>query len=281
MEKDKKYQLTTERIEQAIRNYLVPSRLDSESALNLVLSKIDNKETNPKIVRISAWWKYAGAAAAILVIGLFLHLLLATVTFKGIDSQVASFRLPDQSRVVLNQNSQVKFRKYFWNRQVSLEGNAYFEVEKGSRFVVSTETGQVEVLGTRFSVKENNKRLEVACFEGKVKAVNREIQQILKAGDSVTIIEGKKESAKITAEFPDFALFSRHYSNVELSEIIKDIDLFFGVKTTLETETFKYFTGSLETGTLETALAIVTTPLQLDYTFEGENKIRINQSINK
>ncbi len=280
MEKDQKYQSTHKRIEHAIRNYRVPSRFDNESALNLVLSKIESKKANPKIVRMPVWWKYASAAAAILVIGMFLHLLLATVTFEGNGSQVATFRLPDQSRVVLNQNSRVEFRKYFWNRKVSLQGNAYFEVEKGSRFVVSTSTGKVEVLGTRFLVKENNNRFEVACFEGKVRTSSGEIQQVLKAGDSVSIFDGKKESSKVSTGFPDFALFSKHYSNAGLAEIVSDIDRFFGVKITLEIKEPRYFTGTLETGNLESALTIVTSSLQMNYKVEGKNQIHIYQSIN-
>ncbi|MDX9883692.1 MAG: FecR domain-containing protein [Prolixibacteraceae bacterium] len=279
-EKGKKYQSTQGRIDQAIRHYRVPSRLDSESALNLVLSKIENSQTSPKTVRMTVWWNYAGTAAAVLFIGLLLHILLSTVTYEGSSSQIVVVRLPDQSRVVVNQNSRIEIRKYLWNRQVLLRGNAYFEVEKGSRFVVSTASGKVEVLGTRFSVNENDNRLDVACFEGKVKASNRGMQQILEAGDAVSVYDGKREPSRISAGYPGFAMFSKHYSNAELADVVEDIDRFFGVKTTVISDEQRFFTGTLETGNLETALTIITGSLQMDYTIDGKNRVQINQSIN-
>lgn len=279
MKKDQKYQSINQRIDQAIRHYRIPSRLDNESALNLVLSKIEGRQTAPNVISLPLWWKFAGAAA-VLLLALFLHLLLATVTFEGGSQQVATVRLPDQSRVVIDHNSRLEFRKYFWNRQVSLKGSAYFEVEKGSRFVVSTTAGKVEVLGTRFSVKEDENRLEVACFEGKVKTSSHGNHQLVEAGTAVTMTDGKKTPVKISAEYPAYALFSRHYSNAELSAVVKDIDHFFGVETRLDIKTPRYFTGTLETGSLETALTIVTSSLQMNYQIGDKNQIRIYHSSN-
>ena len=43
-------------------------------------------------------------------------------------------------------------KRFTDERIIQLRGEAFFEVEKGSRFVVQTGKGAVEVLGTSFNV---------------------------------------------------------------------------------------------------------------------------------
>lgn len=65
--------------------------------------------------------------------------------------------LPDSSQVWLNSNSRLKYSTAFnqTNREVVLEGEAYFEVAKDARlpFVVHASSIDIQVLGTSFAVK--------------------------------------------------------------------------------------------------------------------------------
>ncbi len=64
--------------------------------------------------------------------------------------------LPDGSHVWLDQHSQLDYATAFaTDRRLSLEGTAYFEVahDTAHPFVVSAGTGEVRVLGTRFTVQ--------------------------------------------------------------------------------------------------------------------------------
>lgn len=82
--------------------------------------------------------------------------------------------LSDGSRVFLNSMSKLVFPVRFTgeNREVTLEGEAYFEVakDKTKPFIVSTRGMKVEVLGTSFNIKSypNDNQSFTTLVEGKV-----------------------------------------------------------------------------------------------------------------
>ena len=128
-------------------------------------------------VRIAA----AAVIAAVLLAGGLTTVLLSkrlaqpvtVVTQLGERSQVV---LPDGTKVWLNSSSSVEYVAPFFSRQrrVKMEGEAYFEVEHDRRapFVVSTNGLDIEVLGTRFNIRndDNEHRVTTVLLEGAVKA---------------------------------------------------------------------------------------------------------------
>ncbi len=82
-----------------------------------------------------------------------------------------NFDLPDGSVVTLNSDSRVSYAPYWWyvNRSVVLDGEAFFEVQKGSKFTVVSTRGTTAVLGTSFNVRAREEIYEVTCLTGKVK----------------------------------------------------------------------------------------------------------------
>ena len=65
--------------------------------------------------------------------------------------------LPDGSIAYINSNSSITYNKDFNQRIVRQYGEVFYEVRKGdSPFIVSTELGEIEVLGTKFNVKSDN-----------------------------------------------------------------------------------------------------------------------------
>ena len=128
-------------------------------------------------VRIAA----AAVIAAVLLAGGLTTVLLSkrlaqpvtVVTQLGERSQVV---LPDGTKVWLNSSSSVEDVAPFFSRQrrVKMEGEAYFEVEHDRRapFVVSTNGLDIEVLGTRFNIRndDNEHRVTTVLLEGAVKA---------------------------------------------------------------------------------------------------------------
>ena len=65
--------------------------------------------------------------------------------------------LPDGSRVWLNADSKLTYPEQFakYNRDVTLEGEAYFEIAKNKKspFQVFAENVKIQVTGTCFNVK--------------------------------------------------------------------------------------------------------------------------------
>lgn len=88
--------------------------------------------------------------------------------------------LSDGSRVWLNSGSRLVYPPIFnkKNREVFLEGEAYFEVSKNKSkpFFVRTEAFRIKVLGTKFSVQayKNEKECNAVLVEGKVSLAKNE-----------------------------------------------------------------------------------------------------------
>jgi transmembrane sensor len=144
-----------------------PPHLDSETMLQEILAT-----PQAKTRRMAAWIPYAVAASV---------LLLATWVFwvnRPLRKNYEVARgerlegvLPDQSTFVLNAESELRYKARNWdeNRKLKLTGEAFFSVQKGSRFEVETVNGFVEVLGTEFNVLSRGQHLDVSCRSGKVR----------------------------------------------------------------------------------------------------------------
>ena len=102
---------------------------DEKSSLEHINSKLSSKS---KFIK-SNLFKYAGAIAAIFIISFLVYKTLgldtSTVSISTQTAKNQNIKLPDQSSVSLNANSQLKFETKDWedNRQLFLNGEAFFE----------------------------------------------------------------------------------------------------------------------------------------------------------
>jgi transmembrane sensor len=266
----------SEKAERLLKSYRVHTRSEQEEVLNRLLERIDEKEQKPSR-KISWYITAAASAAAVAAILISFWFLTATVTVNAGEGEAHAFRLPDNSRIVLHDGSSITFRKYFWNRRVSLAGEGYFEVERGDGFLVNTRNGSVEVLGTRFLVNEMTNQLTVHCYEGKVKTSFNNNSWILEPGTrfSGDEVSAGKKAVENEKDYPQFARFSGNFQNVSLTEVLHEIEVFFDVDIQLKSKTDKRFSGKIETGSLENVLQIVCEPMQLNYAFEDKYKINV------
>lgn len=110
-----------------------------------------------------------------------------------------SLLLPDGSMVWLNAGSSIRFPLRFDNteRYVELKGEAFFEVKKRAGadgrsvpFIVKTERGNVEVLGTEFNVAAypEDPIFKTTLLEGIVRVVSpTKVERILKPGQQAAL----------------------------------------------------------------------------------------------
>src|SRR5690606_24222208 len=116
----------------------------------------------------------------------------STTTDTSIESDIAqtnTFSLQDDPEGVLNSCSRFTYNKKNWanQREISLDGEAYFKVTKGNKFSVKTLEGTVTVLGTQFNVFARDGFFEVACYEGLVSvAINGTLLKV-PAGSKIQI----------------------------------------------------------------------------------------------
>jgi ferric-dicitrate binding protein FerR (iron transport regulator) len=263
---------------QLVRHYRIPVERNTKDVLDSILDQIKLQKNirKRKSIKLSPVI-FTEIAAAFIALFLVLHFFTVNTIFSGQIGESTAFRLPDNSRVVLQDNSNIRYKKYFWKRKVSLDGTAYFEVEKGSKFRVKTKLGKIEVLGTRFLVSEEEDSLKVLCYAGQVKTTANQNSFILEPGTKYigTKELGEKVSVSSKQEYPDFASFNKDFLNIDINEVIKSIESFFDVQIDIENVKRRSFSGSIQTGKLESALDIVCQSMQLNYRYANKYRIVI------
>ena len=152
--------------------------------------------------------------------------------------------LADGTIITLNENSTLSYPETFVtnDRQVVLNGEAYFEVESDpSRpFEVQTEKASVKVLGTVFNVRsiDTEDKIKVSVEEGKVQFSSTLIGKgvILTKGEEGTFDLTKSEITETKIDNKNASAWKSKaltYKNVPLKTVIADLAKHFKVKTTI------------------------------------------------
>ena len=162
--------------------------------------------STPRVFKMSySFWRIA---ASILLIGGLVYWQntqeTEVVVGKGRFYQVS---LPDGSLVHLNANATLRYPTFWWfrnERNVLLNGNAYFEVKKGkSTFVVHADNFEVKVLGTKFEVNTLPNRERVYLNEGSVSIWMPHKKQSLRLHPN-QVFSLKNQTAITVQAIPDY-----------------------------------------------------------------------------
>lgn len=201
-----------------------------EENMNRTWSKIETgmkKEKNRRLTLIIRRCSIAACIAVLFALGgLVGHQLwgkpdMLIVMNQGKDALL--FTLPDDSKVWLGAGSSLKYPDKLEdrNREVYLEGEAFFDVKKedGRTFQVITDLVEVTVLGTRFDVKvsETDSVAEVVLESGSVKLNERhgtDQEVILRPGEMGRV----KQQSGIEVHHVDLQLYTTwkdKYLNIE------------------------------------------------------------------
>nr|MBI1230475.1 hypothetical protein [Cytophagales bacterium] len=202
-----------------------------------IWSEIETKIGEKKTYTIPGFFRYAAAAAVILMISVSVWFSISSKQEHFIAGNgPMEIWLVDSSRVVLKEGAELKVSKDYLveERTVFLEGDAFFEVKRNEQkpFLVQTESHFVNVLGTSFLV-QSAKRNEatVSVFSGKVEFGIPSGQSSILTKDMSLTISGdqfieKKKSANALAWWTG----ELKYDNAPLSQFVADMQYNFGIE---------------------------------------------------
>jgi ferric-dicitrate binding protein FerR (iron transport regulator) len=181
--------------------------------------------------------------------------------------------------VWLNAGAKAEFPKFFnFRRHVELQGEAYFEVSKGGTFTVSTNGGEVTVLGTRFNVAQGGHFFEVACFEGRVRVTARGREKILRPDRGIRFVGDSVEELGDFPQTPSWRGNESSFRSAPLGWVAQSLGQRYGVEIQCPASLQNVrFTGSFPHDDLDKALRTVCTPLQAGYKKMPGNKILIRR----
>lgn len=231
--------------------------------------------------------------------------------------------LPDGSKVWLNAGSKIRYQDAFNknNRDIFLEGEAYFAVAKNKQLPFNVKTADLNVvaLGTEFNVKAYSDEdvVETTLIEGKVSIWRNE--SLLKKTDIVSlepnqkavyvkenrqltvedmkaireskpeVIKLKKTTVYVTAEVNPAPVISWKdnklvFRSEELSDLLVKLERKYNVTFVYESANIKQFrfTGTLEDETLTQVLDFIKLSAPIDYELEGKTvKVFENREMTK
>ena len=225
-------------------------------------------------------WVYTVAASLLLFLGY--TLFFKTTTYTTQLAEQIEFVLPDNSKVHLNADSKIEYKSLNWNkdRALTLDGEAYFDVEKGSSFSVNTSNGNVIVLGTRFTVNSRDNYYNVICYEGTVKVVVEGHEPILLTkGDAFSLQNGIKQNNYINIDnSPNWLNNESSFNIVNILEVIKELERQYNIEIEGK-EHLKsvYFTGRFIHNDLNVALRTVFETLDIPYVLKTDGNVIIKK----
>lgn len=198
---------------------------NKKAVFNKILSRIEIPNNKISINKYKFYIGSAAAACVLLLIGLgfgkyYNNKTSVQTKAKEAYTFIYSPRgqrtrviLPDKTKVWLNSETSLKYAVSFNDevREVNLEGEAFFEVEKNPQkpFWVNASELKVKVYGTSFNIKAypTDKNVEATLIEGKLSVIpkdnNEEImlkpkerfilKKVLKENENSLNTEDKKE----------------------------------------------------------------------------------------
>ena len=237
-----------------------------------------NKRLHQKPKIINKIWAYVAVVclSSIVALGLYMYSTAnkPTKITTTVGQKYAGI-LPDSSSISLNALSSVSYNPTTWddNRQVNLSGQAYFEVKKGSAFDVITTNGHVLVLGTKFDVESYGKSITVTCYEGKVSVSSLSgDQRILSAHQKIQLYDQIfTEIRPQTDNSPSWKNDVLKIENMPLPLLLEELKKYYNISVSIsKANENKHFSGYVPTNDLTKALDLISLPLDLKYTIEGQ-----------
>ncbi len=189
-----------------------------------------------------------------------------TMEYATNYGETSTIALPDGSQVTLNGNSKLHYLTGWENqaaREVWLEGEAFFEVEKIPntkqnvdfvKFTVHTSSLDIEVVGTAFNVNDRHNETTVVLEEGKVKLQSEWLKEkqeevIMQPGEMVAASKTEKKLDKKVVNPTNYSAWRHNkliFDNSSIAKIAQMLEDNYGLTIKVENPEMlqHHFTGS-------------------------------------
>lgn len=236
----------------------------------------DKKSGSSKII----YWLSAAAAACIIALIMF-NFNQDSSSLRTSGSEIVIVELPDASTATLSPSSELTYDESTWGseRNLNLKGEAFFDVEKGNKFVVKTDKLIITVLGTSFNIDAKDDKENVTCITGKVKVTSILSQEsvIIAPNEQAIITEsGIVKKSNSNRVFIPWMEESIVFDAAPLSDVFKDLEVAYEVKIEYPMEIAnQLINAKFKKGTLAESLYNITWPNNLTYRI-NQNRVMIS-----
>lgn len=268
--------------ENNVREFMALHKLNDISLLNQPDNRADNQKKKRTVSFRKIGYELAKIAAILIIFWGGTKLFETNTTEESIITyqtlyvpagQRAELILPDSTRVWLNAHSKLIYPVSFGkgNRQVELNGEAYFDVVHNEKqpFIVKTRQMDIQVLGTEFNVTSYSSDFEVSLLKGCIELSSPNLSSTYRMKEKEHI--KLKNNKLIINNITDYDYFRWKeglicFNNESVATIIEKLKLYYDIN--IETHN-KKFLNSRYSGKFRTKDGIeqVLKVLQIEHKF--------------
>ena len=218
--------------------------------------------------RVLPWVSGMVAAAAAVVLCVFLFRGNEQQIQLMADAQVQEFVLPDGTEVTLASGSKLSYSEKC-PRKTQLEGKAYFEVARDEAvpFEITADGAFVRVLGTKFMVDAGSSVKEVYVTEGKVLfardsdaegvILTKDMQATLAESDAVPVVAMEADVNSIAWQRGSFI-----FDKTPLKEVLETLSAYYKVSFAV-TDLDKQLSGEFYAEDLDLIISLIESALDV------------------
>lgn len=218
-------------------------------------------------------WKYAAVSLVTIILSGSIITWSYRVTKIAERGSHLTVTLPDGSKANLNADSRLTYKPYWWfvSRNLTLNGEAYFEVKKGKRFSVKSDRYNVNVLGTSFNIYSRPGKYSVTCLTGKVSVLTDNKATLLHPDMRLTCSNGKLTiqeniNAPQSIKWIDNKFV---FERVPLVDVVDEIERQFNIRVKTDSSLKYIYTGNFSRTTEpEEVLEIIGKPFGIKFSIE-------------
>jgi ferric-dicitrate binding protein FerR (iron transport regulator) len=188
------------------------------------------------------------------------------------------FSLPDGSTGWLNSGSKLKYNPVFTERNVELQGEAWFDVQHDETvFTVNTDYMDVRVMGTQFNVMayRDENFAEVVLEEGKVEVEGTKgcFEKILTPGEKLKYSLEENRFGVQQVDTNPYTAWKEGFlllDNEPLKTAVARIERWYNVDIEIKDETLRNyrFKATFQDEPLEEVLRLLAMTTPMEYTIE-------------
>lgn len=230
-------------------------------------------------------FRYLAAASILALAVISAFLILYSRNYSTSVDQISDIVLPDNSSAKLSSNTMISYNPFTFrfSRKVRLDGEAFFNVERGNKFTVVSEPGTTEVLGTSFNILSSDNIYEVTCITGKVKVTTSETKKSeIITGDQKVILNNsgmlEMQSSENIETSTAWTRGEFYFTSEPLNDVFAKIGRSYGIKIIFEATGDLFYTGNFKKAkNLDFLLEIVCSPFGLKHEEISDGVFRIYQ----
>jgi len=261
-----------------LNSWEVPGKKTTDQAWNDIQPRLS--ATKPQEARVISFsWRplvSVAAAAAVIVAVVLVWPNSKLIQRETAARQIEAVMLPDQSMMILNAGSSASYDDdWSDSRTLELDGQAFFEVQKGSKFSVVTSSGVVEVLGTSFDVFSRGQDFRVSCTTGKVRVSSGKSNVEITPGNMAELSKGVLVISQFDPQQADWQSGEFTFTDEPLQNVFSEMQRQFNITITSPELKDRFYTGRFSNRDLAEALELVCLPMGLRYEIGNNNNVTI------